>query len=454
MPAPLVDFEQKLHKATSSDDDNSLPNVAVIAANSNGRSVVHRVLLLRAELTTVVSGTILTSISSGTFLPRAPVRNVSDSASGAVNIDAVAEKFTADTICWIASCTKLMISISAMQLVERRLLSLDDDIAQTVLPEFKGIQVLTKMTDDGPVLKPAKNKITLRNLLTHSSGLAYEFTHPKMFAWRQWFNAQSKDNKTKTRSSDPAVAYLAPLMFEPDTGGWTYGYSIDWVGVAVSRISGLTLGEYMQRNIWNPLGMTSTTFDLQSRPDLLSRMASMTSRNDEGKLERGGSGGMTDPFKMGVKESGGGGAFSTANDYIKLLIAILQNNGKLFKSRDTIPYMISPHLKDPAHLAAMHANPMSYGLAGNLPQDTKLDYALGGITNLTRVSTTGRAAGSMQWAGLPNLFWWINPKDGICGCYFGQILPPGDVPSFLMYEAFEKAVNATFVKGTAEKGRL
>ncbi|KAE9965490.1 hypothetical protein EG328_009603 [Venturia inaequalis] len=443
MPPPLAEFEQKLHKATSSDDDQSLPNVAVIAADSNGR--------------------ILTSISSGTYIPRATI----DKSNGSgVNIEPAAEKFTADTICWIASCTKLMTSVSAMQLVERGLLNLDDDIAQTVLPELKGIQILTKMTDEGPILRPAKNKITLRNLLTHSSGLSYEFTHPKMFAWKQWSIQQAKKNKAKsqssdpaywapfkTRSVDPAVAYLVPLLFEPGEG-WTYGYGIDWVGVAVSRVSGLSLGEYMQKNIWTPLGMTSTTFHLENRPDLIPRLASMSTRNDEGKLEPAGTGGPMDPFRLGVKESGGGGSFSTANDYIKFLIAVLQNNGKLFQSRDTLPYMMSPHLKDPAHLAAIHANPMSYGLAGNLPQDTKLDYALGGITNLTAVSTTGRAEGSMQWSGLPNLFWWINPKDGICGCYFGQILPPGDVPSFLMYEEFEKAVNASFVKGKAVKGKL
>lgn len=413
----------------------------------------------------VFTGRILTSISSGTFISRATI----DRTIGAdVNTEPATANFTADTICWIASCTKLMTSVCAMQLVESSLLNLDDDIAQTVLPELKGIQVLTKMTDEGPVLRPAKNKITLRNLLTHSSGLAYEFTHPKLFAWRQWSNQQARKNKAelppsdpggapraplKTRFVDPAVAYLIPLVFEPDEG-WAYGYGIDWVGVAVSRASGLSLGEYMQKNIWTPLGMTSTAFHLEDRPDLLSRLASMSTRNDEGKLERGVTGGPMDPFKISVRESGGGGAFSTANDYIKFLIALLQNNGKLFKSRDTIPYMMSPHLKDPAHLAAIHANPMSYGLAGNLPQDTRLDYALGGITNLTQVATTGRAVGSLQWSGLPNLFWWINPQDGICGCYFGQILPPGDVPSFLMYEEFEKAVNASFVEGKVAKGKL
>jgi len=155
-----------------------------------------------------------------------------------------------------------------------------------------------------------------------------------------------------------------------------------------------------------------------------------------------------------VKESGGGGAFSTANDYIKFLIAVLKNDELLFKSRQTVSSMISPHLLDPSHLAKIHANPMSYGLAGNLPQDTRLSFGLGGIMNLTKISTTGRAAGSMQWGGLPNLFWWINPKDGICGCYFGQILPPGDVPSFSMYEKFEAAVNESFVNNQDAKGKL
>lgn len=451
MPQPLLEFEQKLHQATSSDNEKSLPNVAVIAANSDGWcSEAHTTQL---KLTNPFPGKILTSIASGTYIPKAPTVNSSKSSPVGAKLEQATEKFTADTVCWIASCTKLMTSVAAMQCVERGLLKLDDDISQTVLPEFKGIQILTTINDDGPQLKPATRKVTLRNLLTHSSGVAYEFTHPKMFAWRQWFNKQSKENKAKSRSADAAVAYLAPLMFEPDEG-WAYGYGIDWAGVAVSRVSGLTLGEFMQKNIWTPLGMTSTTFHFESRPDLLSRMASMTERGMEGKLEREPSGAMTDPFKMAVKESGGGGAFSTANDYIKFLIAILQNNGKLFRHRDTIPNMILPHLKNPAHLAAIVANPLSYGLAGNLPQDTKLSYALGGLTNLTKVSTTGRAAGSMQWSGLPNLFWWINPSDGICGCYFGQILPPGDVPSFLMYEEFEKAVNASFVQGKGAREKL
>jgi CubicO group peptidase (beta-lactamase class C family) len=342
-----------------------------------------------------------------------------------------------------------MTSVAAMQCVERGLLKLDEDLAKNILPEFQGIQVLSSIDENGPVFKPATRKITLRNLLTHSSGVAYEFTHPKILAWRSWFNKQSAENKAKSRSTDAAVGYLVPLVFEPDQG-WVYGYGIDWAGVAVSRVSGLSLAEFMDQNIWQPLGMKSTTFDLEARPDLLARLSSMAERDGEGKLQRGKRDLMGAPGTVVVKESGGGGACSTANDYIKLLISLLKNDERLVR-KETVDLMFSPSLADPSHLMEVHANPLAYGLAGNIPIGTKVDFGLGGILNLEEVKPTGRASGGMQWGGLPNLFWWINREHGICGCYFGQLLPAGDVPSFEMYERFEAAVNESFKQ---EKGKL
>jgi CubicO group peptidase (beta-lactamase class C family) len=343
-----------------------------------------------------------------------------------------------------------MTTISALQCVEKGLLSLDDDISP-ILPEFNGIQVLVKIDEDnGPVFKPASRKITLRNLLTHSSGIAYEFTHPKLFAWRRWFNRQAPENKAQSRSREAAIAYKVPLMFEPDKG-WAYGYGIDWAGVAVSRVTGLSLGAYMSKHIWTPLDMNSTTFSvLDARPDLQHKLASMSDRSLEtGLLTRGKT---TQQRGLSpVVESGGGGAVSTANDYMKFLSALLQNNGTLLKP-ETVDLMFSPNLQDASYLMKVHENPLSYGLAGNIPIGTKLDFGLGGILNLEDVSNTGRSRGSMQWGGLPNLFWWINRKDGICGCYFGQLMPAGDVKSFEMYERYEKAVNDSF--GGGKKGKL
>jgi CubicO group peptidase (beta-lactamase class C family) len=347
-----------------------------------------------------------------------------------------------------------MTSICALQCVERGLLSLDADISD-VLTEFKDIQILVSMDDEtGPVYKPATRKITLRNLLTHSAGLGYEFAHPKLFAWKRWFIRQSAANRAKSRSTDLAVANQTPLLFEPDEG-WVYGYGNDWAGVAVSRVSGVSLQDYMQQNIWTPLGMTSTTFHVNDRPDLLQRMATMSERGNDGKL----SDGKNSRWKPGAiitNESGGGGCSSTANDFIKLLASVLDPNPKILRP-ETIDLLFSPSLVTPKHLSRVHANPQSAGTAAtasNIPVGTKVDHGLGGILNMEKIGLTGRAEGSMQWGGLTNLFWWLDRKDGICGCYFGQLLPPGDKKSVEMYEAYEKAVNESFLDEGGVKGKL
>jgi CubicO group peptidase (beta-lactamase class C family) len=345
-----------------------------------------------------------------------------------------------------------MTSICALQCVERGLLSLDADISD-VITEFKDIQILVSMDNEtGPVYKPATRKITLRNLLTHSSGLAYEFADPKLFAWKRWSIRQSAANRAKSRSTDVAVAYQTPLLFEPDEG-WMYGYGNDWAGVAVSRVSGLSLQEYMQKNIWTPLGMTSTTFHVNDRPDLLQRMATLSERGADGKLTSG----KNSRWKPGAlidNESGGGGCSSTANDYIKLLASILDPDPRILRP-ETIDLLFSPSLADPEHMS--RAGPQSFGIAavaGNIPIGSKMNHGLGGILNMEEMSVTGRAEGGMQWGGLTNLFWWLNRKDGICGCYFGQLVPPGDKKSVEMYEAYERAVNESFLGKTGPNGKL
>jgi CubicO group peptidase (beta-lactamase class C family) len=342
-----------------------------------------------------------------------------------------------------------MASVAALQCVERGLLSLDAPV-ETILPELKNPQILVEIDEDeGATLQPATKKITLRQMLTHSSGLSYEFTHPKMFVWRRWFLKQSKENKAMTKSSDPAVAYQAPLLFEPGEG-WAYSTGIDWAGVMVSRASGMSLEEFMRKNIWEPLGMTSTTFYPEKYPELLTRMASIAMRDDEGALERS----VDDPLKafMSVREGGGGGCFSTANDYIKFLSALLAPKCPLLKE-ETRDIMFSGHLSPAAKGALMqiHALPEAFGLAGNVPVGTNLDYGLGGILNVESIRGTGRSAGTMQWGGLPNLMWFVNRADGICGCYFSQLLPPGDHRSFALYEQYERAAMKEFRSGVRGK---
>lgn len=236
-------------------------------------------------------------------------------------------------------------------------------------------------------------------------------------------------------------------MFDPETR-WSYSYGIDWAGCAVERASGMTLEDFMRKHIFLPLDMLDTTFEPLKYPHLSARIAGMSVRDEDEKLVPQEETSTTSPIG-GVRHAGGGGLASTASDYIKVLISLLKNDEKLLK-RETVKYMFQPHLKDPQHLRKIHANPAAYGLAGNIPPGLKVDFGLGGILNQEQLPS-GRSAGGMQWGGYPNLFWWINPKDGICGCYFSQLVPTGDVQSFEMYKTFETSVNSTFKR---DQGKL
>jgi CubicO group peptidase (beta-lactamase class C family) len=217
------------------------------------------------------------------------------------------------------------------------------------------------------------------------------------------------------------------------------------------RATKQTLEQYMSENIWGPCSMNSTTFSLSDhRPDLLPRFAGMTMRDESGNLVDL----ETDLFTHRaerVKYGGGGGCFSTANDYIKLLTSLLHtltastnSSSRLpnLLSKSTLETMFAQRLSSSATavLNTMVFSPSASGLAGNLPVGTSTTFGLGGIINLDLLSNSSRSPAAMQWSGLPNLFWWISPLDGLCGCYFTQILPPGDRTSVSLYTEFEAAV--------------
>jgi CubicO group peptidase (beta-lactamase class C family) len=265
------------------------------------------------------------------------------------------------------------------------------------------------------------------------------------------------DGRDNARSSDIAVAHKIPLLFEPDQG-WVYGYGIDWAGLAVMRATGSTLEAYMAKHIWGPLGMASTTFSLSDhRPDLLARFAAMTLRDDEGNLSVADRDAYSHRAER-VKYGGGGGCFSTANDYIRFLSSLLNTATGApaalpqLLSRATVEGMFAPRLAPAADemLRRTIDSPLAFGLAGDLPRSVRASFGLGGLLTLSKVPATGRSAGGMQWGGLPNLFWWVSPADNRCGCYFGQLLPPGDVVSFRLYQGFEKAV----LSDNDSKGKL
>jgi CubicO group peptidase (beta-lactamase class C family) len=153
-----------------------------------------------------------------------------------------------DSIFAIASMTKAVTSVAAMQLVDQGKVKLDEPVSRHI-PELKALQVFEGVDSAGkPILRPARKAVTLRHLLTHTSGFCYD-------TW-----SQEMQDYIKAGGAPPSgVAPRVPLMFEPGTR-WQYGYSADWSGRLVENVSGLTLEQYFQRNICEPLGMTDTSF--------------------------------------------------------------------------------------------------------------------------------------------------------------------------------------------------
>jgi CubicO group peptidase (beta-lactamase class C family) len=233
-----------------------------------------------------------------------------------------AKPFQLNTTMWMASFTKLMTSVCCLQLVERGLVSLDESVYKHI-PELEVRPIITSIDKSSgrPVEEQNTTPITLRHLLTHSSGLTYDMMHPSNVAWLKYHG------KKAGTSGKLLERYDSPLVFEPGTG-WCYSPSLDYAGLLVERISSKSLEAYMKEHIWKPLGIKDATFYLSSRPDLKERMADQSGRSEDGTLYFW-SEFMPWQDSEGIETSdcmGGQGSFTTAEEYIKVLRAVLTSD--------------------------------------------------------------------------------------------------------------------------------
>ena len=333
---------------------------------------------------------------------------------------------TNDTVCWIASMTKAITSVAALQCVERGLLKLDDP-AKNICPELGGVGVLTGFDANGkPVTRPPKRDITLRQLLTHSAGFSYEIWNTDM-------------QKVQAALEIPSVtecknkALTLPLLFDPGEG-WEYGINIDWAGKMIERVSGQTLGQYLSAHIFQPLGMFSTGFKITE--SMRQRLATTHLRGPDGNLA-------VFPFEIPQQpefEMGGGGLYSTAGDYLKFLRMVL-NNGQLGGERILTP-------EGALSLGINHMGDCRvYNLKAAIPLTNDAEFFPGVQKSWSlafqinhEATFTGRPAGGMMWAGLANSFYWIDQATGLAGVYVTQIFPFADAKSLPLFYEFEKAV--------------
>lgn len=334
---------------------------------------------------------------------------------------------------WIASCSKLIGTIAALQCIERGQIKLDDPVC-TILPELEDCQIIhtarSAEADDGSnqesASKQAKYKITLRQLLTHTSGLGYDFINPKLIAWRS-----SRGQAPLGLSGNLITAYKTPLLFEPGHG-WAYSGGIDWAGELVARLNGTSLEDYIQKNICEPLGITSMTFRLEKYPQLQDRMMTVSARAADGSLIHS-----KRPWPDAAAEDcAGAGLYSSVPDYMKVLQDLISERPILLKV-ETIERMFVPQFDEGSHahnglLDATNIINIMAGATGVTKKD--INWGIGGIYTTRDAEFTRE--GTLLWGGYPNLTWMANRKHGIAALYASQIVPPGDAISTALARRF------------------
>ena len=337
----------------------------------------------------------------------------------------------ADSMFVIASMTKPITSVAAMQLVEQGKLKLDEP-ASTYIKELGSLQVLHGFdaSSGKPILKPATKPVTLRTLLTHTSGFCYDTWFADMLRW---------EKETGTSLPLGTVAPLTPLMFEPGSR-WQYGTSADWSGRLVETVSGLTLEEYFQKNILGPLGMHDTSFLVPAAK--FDRLVS--------EYTRGGDG--AGPLKENPRTlpqppkafNGGGGLYSTAGDYVRFMQMILRRGqgpkGEPILQPKTVDMMATIQT---GHLSCGKLKTARPSISSDVDfhPGFKDGFGFGFLIN-SKAYDGGRSAGSLAWAGIANTYFWIDPKKGVAGVIMMQYLPFADKEAIAVLGDFERAVYA------------
>lgn len=339
------------------------------------------------------------------------------------------DAMTLDSVFWIASMTKAVTAAGAMQLVEQGKLSLDAPIGE-VLPDLAAPQVLEGFDESGePKLRPASKPITLRHLMTHTAGFAYNI-------WNGDCAQYLEKTGTPNIFSCQNVALKTPIMSDPGTR-WEYGINIDFVGKAVEAASGKRLDAYLRDHMFAPLGMNDTAFKITD--DMRQRLVATHARGEDGSLA---------PIPFEIEQNpefhmGGGGLYGTAGDYIKFTQMILnkgRGNGNQVLKPETVALMGQNHIGDltigkMTTVAPMYTNDV------DLFPDIVKQWGLSFLINNAK-TPEGRSAGSLAWAGLANTYFWIDPARDVAGVILMQVLPFVDAKCLEAFAGFERGVYA------------
>jgi CubicO group peptidase (beta-lactamase class C family) len=331
-----------------------------------------------------------------------------------------------DAIFRLASMTKAITSVGAMQLVERGKLALDQPIAAW-LPHLAAPMVLDGFDGPMPRLRPASRPITLRHLLTHTAGFGYD-------VWNGNLRRACAALGLPGRPGNVDELARTPLLFDPGER-WNYSIATDVVGHAVEAASGMPLDAYLAAHVTGPLGMADTTFTLTEAQR--GRLVAIHQRQADGSLAAGDRPAGNGPGFL----AGGGGLCATAGDYARFLQMLLRGGtleGARVLGTETVAEMARNQIGERMVVPMRSVVPTSSYDCDFFPGMAQ-KWGLGFLIN-AEAGPNGRSPGSLCWAGLVNTYFWVDPAAGVAGLFLSQSMPFADPKALAVLAEFERGV--------------
>jgi methyl acetate hydrolase len=327
---------------------------------------------------------------------------------------------TKDTIFNMASMTKPVTSIAIMMLVDEGKLKIDDEVAK-YLPKYKNPLVISKFNDADASYetRPAKRPITIRHLLTHTSGIGYGFASPTL---------------TKIMAKTKQTELDLPLLFDPGES-WAYGASTRVLGHVVEAISGQKIDVFLQSRILGPLGMNDTSYLVPTTK--YSRVVAVNARENGKFVER------PMPATLPATVQGDGGLYGTASDYGLFLRMLLNRgtlNGRRILSEASVKTIFANHM---GNVVVQPQESANQSLSRNFPLGAGKDRWGLGFQLAAEKQANRRTPGSGTWAGIFNTHFFIDPSREVGVIVMMQTLPFYDDASMKVYAGVEEAVYRT-----------
>ncbi|MGQ0482325.1 MAG: serine hydrolase domain-containing protein [Pseudonocardia sp.] len=337
------------------------------------------------------------------------------------------EPLTPDTHFRIMSMTKMVATVAALQQVERGRLDLDAPVAE-YRPEFAQVRVLDGWDGDTPRLREPASQATVRQLMTHTTGLGYWFLSEDLIRYEQVTG-------TPNVLSGANGIFAAPMLVDPGTE-FIYGISTDWLGKVVEAASGVTLDVAIKDGVTGPLGMHDTAFQLaEGWQDTTTPIAF---RTPDGWVDSG-----VELNQSPEYFAGGHGLYSTPDDYLRFQRALLNDgevDGVRILTAGTVEEAFRNQIGELDFPASIVSHDPNSSCDINLGPGLK--WGLGLLLNTQDVPGMRRAY-SGSWAGLANTHFWVDRSAGICAAVYSNLLPFALPSAMEVYQDFERALYAS-----------